>query len=393
MASTALLAVTADQAVRVRMERVAAAAQLPLDVQPTPGRAGHWLRAPMVLLDAALAETVAATALPRRGNVMVFAGETMTSGQWRACVALGADRVVTADESDYDLVPLLTDAAGAAPAGEPGRVITVIGGCGGAGASCLAAAVALAGARADTPVLLCDLDRLGAGLHVLLGTESVRGARWADISASHGRIQPGVLRQALPSIPGSRGGAALLGFGDQSAAGDLSADRFAPADRPADRFAPDDPAAGERPSGARADPDVGVGVVDAVLDATVRDGETAVVDVPRALTAAAERAVTRAALTVLVVPADVRGCYAAARLLPSLTDLGATISLVVRGPAPGGVGPEDVGRALDLPVIAAMRPQPGLARSIDAGRGLAGLRRGPLQRAARAVLAAAGDRV
>lgn len=356
MATTALLAVTVDPVVRARMERVAAAAQLPLDVEAGIDQVGQWLRAPMVLLDAALSETIAAAALPRRDHVVVFAADTMTSAQWRASMRLGAARAVTADEPDYELVQLLTDAAGDVPADALGPVIAVVGACGGVGASCLAAAIALTAARAETRVLLCDLDPLGAGLQVLLGMESVPGARWGDISAAQGRIHRGALRQALPLIPGGRGHAMLLGFGDRPGRGGS----------------------------------VGVGAVEAVLGAAARDGDTAVVDVPRALTAAAERVVTRAALTALVVPADVRGCYAAARLIPSLSDLGATLGLVVRGPSPGGVGPSDIADALRLPVVASMRPQPGLARSVDAGGGLAGRPRGPLAGAARSVLDAVG---
>jgi hypothetical protein len=59
---------------------------------------------------------------------------------------------------------------------------------------------------------------------------------------------------------------------------------------------------------------------------------------------------------------------------------------VVRGPSPGGVGAGDIAAALSIPLIAAMRPQPGLARSIDGGSGL-GRPRGPLNRAAEATLA------
>ena len=60
--------------------------------------------------------------------------------------------------------------------------------------------------------------------------------------------------------------------------------------------------------------------------------------------------------------------------------------MVVRGPAPGGITPSDVSRALGLPVLAAMRPQPGLAGALDRGL-VPGRSRGPLATAARQVLA------
>jgi hypothetical protein len=59
---------------------------------------------------------------------------------------------------------------------------------------------------------------------------------------------------------------------------------------------------------------------------------------------------------------------------------------VVRGPAAGGVGAADVSRALELPLLTAMRPEPTLDRRLERGV-LPGRGRGPLAGAARAVLA------
>lgn len=95
-------------------------------------------------------------------------------------------------------------------------------------------------------------------------------------------------------------------------------------------------------------------------------------------------------LTVLVVPADVRGCYGAARVVPRLVDAGARLGLVVRGPSPGGLGADDVASALGLPLLAGMRPEPGLARRLDAGDPPGANPKGPLARAAAAVLDRAG---
>lgn len=336
--------VTGDPVVRARMERAAAAAQIGLEVTADLAAPGRWLRAPMVLLDAAAAESAAAAGLPRRERIVVLAGGPMTSAQWQACITLGADRVVSDADADYDVVRILTEAVEEAPAGSPGRVVAVIGACGGAGSSVFAAALALASGHRS---LLVDADPGGSGLEVLLGVESVTGARWGDIAASRGRIPEDALWQALPSIPGSHGRAALLGFGPGRASLD------------------------------------DVGALGAVLDAARRTGAGAVVDLPRRCTEPAALVVARADLTVLVSPAEVRGCYAAARLLPEMTDLGARWGLVVRGPSPGGVGAGDIAAALSLPLIAAMRPQPGLAGAVDGGSGLGRLR-GPLGRAARA---------
>jgi hypothetical protein len=97
-------------------------------------------------------------------------------------------------------------------------------------------------------------------------------------------------------------------------------------------------------------------------------------------------ALETADLAVLVVPAEVRACAAAATVAARVLRHGVALQLVVRGPAPGGITPSDVSRALELPLLAAMRPQPGLAGALDRGA-VPGRSRGPLATAARQVLA------
>jgi hypothetical protein len=110
-----------------------------------------------------------------------------------------------------------------------------------------------------------------------------------------------------------------------------------------------------------------------------------VCDLPRYLTDAAVAALALADLVVLVVPADIRSCAAGARMAGLLGEHGRPIRAVVRGPAPGGVDADEVARALGLPLLVAMRPEPGLARALE--RGEAPPRpHGPLAEAARAVL-------
>lgn len=84
------------------------------------------------------------------------------------------------------------------PPGRPlGPPIAVVGACGGCGASSLAAALAVASSRAR-PTALVDLDRCGGGIDVALGTESVPGARWPDLAAARGDVDPAELVASLP---------------------------------------------------------------------------------------------------------------------------------------------------------------------------------------------------
>ena len=87
-----------------------------------------------------------------------------------------------------------------------------------------------------------------------------------------------------------------------------------------------------------------------------------------------------------MVPADVRSCAAAARVAAIVAEHGCpSTGLVVRGPAPGGVAPEEIATALDLPLVAAMRAERGLARTLERGEA-PGRTRGPMAIAATTVL-------
>ena len=69
-----------------------------------------------------------------------------------------------------------------------------------------------------------------------------------------------------------------------------------------------------------------------------------------------------------------------------LAEYGSTLRLAVRGPSPGGIAAQEIARALEIPLLVAMRPEPGLARAIEDGRA-PGRPRGPLAGAAATVLA------
>ena len=176
----------------------------------------------------------------------------------------------------------------------------------------------------------------------MLGAEDLDGLRWPGVGTGAGRVPASALHAALPApeFDGS-GGLAVL-----------SCDRSAHGPSPT--------------------------AVSSVLDAGRRAGETVVCDVPRYPTEAAVAALEAADLTVLVVPADVRSCAAAARVAAVVAEHGGpSAGLVVRGPAPGGLAPDEVATALGLPLVAAMRAERGLARTLERGSA-PGRARGPL---------------
>ena len=332
------------------LARLAAAAGCELErVADVAAVRARWSAAPLVLLDAEAAVCCAEARLPRRDGVVVVAAGSTPAALWRRAVAVGAEHVAALPDAEAWLVGALADAV-EAPA-DPGRVLAVLGGRGGAGASVLAAAVAVVAVAERRDVLLVDCDALGGGVDLVLGAEDTAGLRWPALSLAGGRVAASSLHAALPA-PSLGAGAGRLTV--------LSCDRDGPG-----------------PDGA---------AVRAVCGAGRRAGETVVCDLPRHPCDGSEAALGVADLAVLVVPAEVRACAAAAAVVERVARHGAVLRLVVRGPAPGGLTPADVSRALGLPLLAAMRPQPGLAGALDRGQP-PGRVRGPLAVAARQVLA------
>jgi len=263
-------------------------------------------------------------------------------------VAVGAEHVISLPEAEPWLVAALAQAAEGG--GGDGAVLAVVGGRGGAGASVFAVATAVRAARSGERALLVDCDPLGGGVDLVLGAEDLGGLRWPEIGTGTGRVPASALHAALPSpeLDGP-GGLAVL-----------SCDRSPHGPSPA--------------------------ALTSVLEAGRRAGDTVVCDVPRYPTESAVAALAAADLTVLVVPADVRSCAAAARAAAVVAEHGGpSAGLVVRGPAPGGITPEEIAIALDLPLVAAMRAERGLARSLERGD-TPGQGRGPLAAAAASVL-------
>lgn len=312
----------------------------------------HWSCAALILLDVDAARASACADLPRRDGVVIVSADSDPE-VWRSAVAVGAQHVAVLPDAEAWLVGTLADAV-ESPA-DPGRVLAVLGGRGGAGASVFATAVAVAVAEAGRHAMLVDCDALGGGLDLVLGAEKMDGLRWSGLALGDGRVPAAALHAALPTPRVSgRGGLTVLSCGRSDC------DRDGPG-----------------PDGV---------AVRTVCVAGRRAGETVVCDVPRHPCEPGTAALESADLAVLVVPAEVRACAAAATVAARVRRYGVAVQLVVRGPAPGGITPSDLSRALDLPLLTAMRPQPGLAGALDRGA-IPGRSRGPLATAARQVLA------
>jgi secretion/DNA translocation related CpaE-like protein len=343
-----VLALISEETVLDDLLRLAAAAGCDVEraADVAALRAG-WQSSTLVLLDAASLPDVAAAGVPRRHGLLVVCPEEPTTRTFQAALALGAEQLVRLPEEEDWLVGALADVVDR-PAGSAGATLCVLGARGGAGSSVFAAATALTAEKSGLPAVLVDCDPLGGGLDVLLGVEESAGLRWPDLRLTSGRLAASTLRSAL--VDGGRAGPAVL-----SCARD---------------------AAGLTPE-----------AVAAVIEASSRSGSLVLCDLPRTLSAAAEAALHRSDLAVVVVPAEVRACSSARGLLAGLAERGVRAGIVVRGPAPGGLRAPDIAEALGVPLLASMRPEPALDGALERGR-FAPRARGPLGTAAKAVLRA-----
>lgn len=227
-------------------------------------------------------------------------------------------------------------------------VVGVVGASGGLGVSALAAVLARLVVRDGQAAALADLDPAGGGIDVLLGIEHDAGPRWADVLTEQGGFPPGRLTASLPVWHSVR----VL--------------------------------SGDVRGGVRtADP-----VARAAVIALARASDVVVLDLPRPVLAPGDEAgwLELCDELLLVAGCDVRAAAAATTAATRLARTGTRTGLVVRGPAPGTLGPEDIAEACEVPLVAAMRPERAFAAGIERGLSPGDQLRGPLQATGRRLL-------
>jgi secretion/DNA translocation related CpaE-like protein len=330
------LVVTADADLLDDLLRLAAAGGSEVEVAADPAAARPRVAtAPLVVIGRDQLEPCLRARLPRKPRLVVAGRGPLPDDTWALAERLGTVHVVALPEAEAWLVDRFAERP---DPGTRGRVLAVIGGRGGAGASILAGGLAMTAARSGHRTLLVDGEPLGGGLDLLFGWENVEGVRWPALAGAEGRVDPPALLEALPH----RGDLVLLSFDREQL-----------------------PAV---PSEAMA----------ATLDAGRRGRDVVVADLPRHLDDAAALALQAADRTVLIVPAELRATAAAVRVARAVRLHCDDVALVVRGPAPGKLRPREVAQALGLPLAGSLRPDPGMCQALERGEPPAGDGKGPL---------------
>jgi secretion/DNA translocation related CpaE-like protein len=332
--------------------RAAAIAEVELDVAVDVVAARpHWDSAPVVLLDAGFAADLVdgglRPPLPRRRRIILLCRGTPPALVRRYASAIGAESVLELPAAERTLVERLAEWAPAAAS--RARVVGVIGGCGGAGASTLAASLAQAAGRRPAGAMLVDLDPFGGGIDVALGLEAHLGLRWPDLTTVTGRLSPGALHAALPRLRG------------------LAVLSCAPGGETQLRPGP----------------------VRAVLAAARDLAGVIVLDLPRPPSAAGMIGLDLADDVLLVVPADVRAIVAARQVASVLRPATDRVQAVVRPAA--ALSSRRVAEALALPLAGEMTAERRLRTAAGRGRPLSLRRRGPLSRLCERLLDGWGD--
>ncbi|MET9711645.1 septum site-determining protein Ssd [Nocardiopsis alba] len=366
------LIVTTDPALLDDLRRVAAAAATEITVARTPEQAlRSWPRAPLVVVGPDLEPALRGSG-PEPGPRPILVTRSLDPRPTRTTGPHGppsdpgprppADRggddgapsfALPRDEAA--LVELFSsiDEHGTAP------VVSVIGGRGGAGASLLAIALALAAGRAGRSTALLDADPLGHGPDVHLGHEhpssSAPRTGWGDLVDRRSRTPWRILREGLPRS----GRVSMLTWARD----------------------------GEDTQGLP----LPAGTARSVLDSARRGVDLVVVDLPRSFDPATRALLNGSDLVLMVVPGDVRSVLSAARMVGRLREETDRLRLVVRGTREE-VSASVVARNLRAELDADLPPEPGLSRVLAAGEVPARHPRSPMARYAHRVVSLLLDR-
>lgn len=303
--------------------RLAAAASTEVDVARGADHALRlWARSPLAVVGTDLSSALRnADAPPHRRLVIVSRAPANTTPHQPGLLRLPHD--------EAELTSLLAEAATHSRA--PAPIVSVVGGRGGAGASLLTVALALAGARAGRTTALLDTDPLGCGADLYLGCDDTgRDTGWGDLVNRQGRMRWHDLR---PGLPGTTGVSVLTWA---------------------------------RRSGTAPPAPLPVGAVRTALSSARHGNELVVVDLPRSFDPATRVLLNRSDLVLVVVPADVHSVVAATRMVERLRTESPVARLVVRG-AVGELSADVVAHALKLPLGADLPPEPGLTRTLARG--------------------------
>ncbi|HZM84010.1 MAG TPA: septum site-determining protein Ssd [Candidatus Limnocylindrales bacterium] len=321
-------------------------------VTDLPTARKRYLAASLVILGPDIVPEGVPVRLPRRSGVVIASRIYNDTLAWDLAYDVGAEHVTSLPSGQSWLIERLAQAERVGPG--KGRVVTVVGGRGGAGASVLAAGLCVTAVREGYRTLLVDADPLGGGADLLFGWEQEHGLRWGQLTETGGGLDSQTMVKALPN----RGDLVLLSCDRDE--GDVDPVAALPAD-----------------------------LMQTTLEAG-RDGrDLVVVDLPRRFDEASECALRAADRALLVVTPELRATAAAARVAVAARALRPELSLVVRDVAGGRLSAASIAKTLSLPLAGRIRSESRLAEALERGSPPASDARSPLATCCKQLIEAA----
>lgn len=324
--------ITEDRCLAEEVSRLAAVCGRAVEHRPLTALPRVWRSATALLLDGKSACRAAELGVAERNSVAVLLGDTGPA-ECRSAVRIGARHAFCLPAEESGLLAWLADAGGGESPPEPGRVLAVLGGCSGAGASVFAAGCAVRAADSGSRAVLVDGDHFGGGADLLVGAEREEGLRWSGVPEAGSAVGARQLHAALPAV--------------RTAAGQLQV-------LSCDRENPDH---GLTPE-----------ALSAVVAATRDAGDTVVCDLPSRPDHVTAAALALADLVLLVMRPEVRASAAAARTAAHVSArTGGAVRLVVRTMRSCDLGAAEASDVVGIPLLATVRSSRALPVQLERG--------------------------
>ncbi|MFB6719914.1 septum site-determining protein Ssd [Kribbella sp. NPDC056345] len=321
-----LMATTNERLLDDLLRLAAAASITPLVERDLHALRRSWHACPLVIVGDDLVAGLARTTPVRRTGVVLAGAGPGTDELYRHAFEVGADAVFRLPADEAALSGRLVDTLDGGV--RSAVTLAFVGGCGGAGATTMAAAVALSGNRRGLRTMLIDGDPLGGGIELALGIERDPGQRWPELLNAAGRVSAAALRSVLPTASGLPV---------------LSWDRSDVTALPPETMR-------------------------SVLNAAQCSNDLVVLDLPRRPDPAVEEAFVRATATLLVVPCDIRSLAAAKRLAGPLAEVAGDLRVIARETRRPAVPAVEAALHLGLPLATSFADERDLSAAMDQGR-------------------------
>jgi secretion/DNA translocation related CpaE-like protein len=268
-------------------------------------------------------------------TIALVTGRPVGTDTWKQAMSFNATYVATIPESRDWLLDNLT-----APITQKALCVAIVPGAGGAGASTIASALAFHATSIFESVCLIDCDQTNAGLDIILGIEGQPGMRWPNFRSLSGAISGTDILRGLPV----RDDVSILSTNSEDIV-------------------------------------IGIQEVLEIVRQILSTTDLVILDLSRdAGLSKDSELLALADMIWVVVPATVRGCASADRVVANATDNNENVELVVRSIPGATLTPLEVAQILNLPLAGYVSTDTRVVEQIEQGFGISSVHVGGFTR-------------